>query len=308
MTLFYLAMYNFKIEINKNYVKLNEIPVNKEYRVNDSKHISFKDICNIIFNENKDKFISESLKVCEIKPSEDPYFSCKIGLAEYGNKRGVWDSEEDTEREPLEASDKVLEPFFFMFCTPYENNNEDGFFVIERKKSKPIIQKFKKMLKDKLKEINDNLRIEFTPHVPNELSIIVNEGIISEYIFTIYENEEDKIKREKLSTMKMTIREIEKKHPNNVDKQGLLDKVKQFFKNPHCIDNSFKMKVKHSDNQCATLDIDDMFNHKAFYLNITEDITTVHDNPTYDSMEETSKKYIKSNFEYYVKNNKSIFE
>ena len=195
-----------------------------------------------------------------------------------------------------------------MFCTPYENNNEDGFFVIERKKSKPIIQKFKKMLKDKLKEINDNLRIEFTPHVPNELSIIVNEGIISEYIFTIYENEEDKFKHEKLSTMKMTIREIEKKHPNNVDKQGLLDKVKQFIKDPRRIDNSFKMKVKHSDNQCATLDIDNMFNHKAFYLNITEDITTVHDNPTYDSMEETSKKYIKSNFEYYVKNNKNILE
>ena len=61
------------------------------------------------------------------------------------------------------------------------------------------------------------------------------------------------------------------------------------------------MKVKYSDNQDATLDIDDIFNHNAFYLKINEDITTIKDNPTYESMIETSEKYIKSNFQYYIK-------
>ena len=162
MTNFYLAMYHFKIKINKgDYLKLNEIPVTEKYRKNDSKYISFHELCDIIFKENENKFIHEDLKVCKVENSEDPFFHVSLGLAEYGNKRGVYDGEKDIELNPLKPKDKVLEPFFCMFCTPYDDNNKTGFFVIEKKKSKPIIDKFRKMFIKQLKEINEDLRIIF---------------------------------------------------------------------------------------------------------------------------------------------------
>lgn len=298
MTNFYLAMYNFKIKINKgDYLVLDQIPVNEEYRKdNGSKYLSFKEICNTIFK--KGEFVSEDLKVCKVQKSEDPFFHAKLGLAEYGNKRGLHDGENDIEKEPLDELDKVLEPFFFMFCTPADNN-ENGFFVIEKKKSKPIINEFKKMLNNKLREFNDELRVEFLPHTPNELDDVVNDGIVNEYIFTVYENESDSFEEENLSTIKIMMPALKRVHPNEVNKKNVLNRLQNFLKdiNP---DNKFKMKVNHSDNQEATLDIDDIFNHNALYLKINGEITTVKDNPTYDSMVEVSKKYIKSNFKYYI--------
>ena len=310
MTNFYLAMYNFKIKINKGeYLALDKIPVEEKYRKpNRSKYISFKDICNIIFKEGE--FSSEDLKVCEIKKeeTEKEFYHAKLGLAEYGNKRGLHDGENDIEKEPLGELDKVLEPFFFMFCAPLEENNKNGFFVIEKKKSKPIINVFRLMLNNKLRELNDELRIEFIPHTPNELDDVVNEGIVNEYIFTIYENESDDYDDENLSTIKIMMPALKRVHPNEVNKQKVIGRIKKVISdyNP---DNKFKMKVSHSDNQEATLDIDDIFNYNAFYLKINKDIETSKDNPTYDSMVEASKKYIKSNFQYYIdKEDKSKLE
>ena len=308
MTNFYLAMYNFKIKINKGeYLELGKIPVDDKYRKNkDSKYISFNDICKIIFKDGD--FVSDALKVCKLQKSEDPFFHAKLGLAEYGNKRGLHDGENDIEKEPLDELDKVLEPFFFMFCTPTEDNNENGFFVIEKKKSKPIINEFKKMLNNKLREINDEIRVEFLPHTPNELDDVVNDGIVNEYIFTVYENESDNFEEENLSTIKIMMPALKRVHPNEVNKKTVLNRLKNFLRdiNP---DNKFKMKVNHSDNQEATLDVDDIFNHNALYLKINSEITTVKDNPTYSSMVEVAEKYIKSNFKYYIdKENKSKLE
>lgn len=308
MTNFYLAMFNFKIKINKgDYLELDKIPVEEKYRKNkESKFISFRDICHEIFKEGD--FVSDSLKVCKLKKSQAPFYHAKLGLAEYGNKRGLHDGENDVEKEPLEELDKVLEPFFFMFCTPTEDSNKKGFFVIEKKKSKPIINEFRKMLNNKLREFNDDLRIEFVPHTPNELDDVVNDGIVNEYIFTVYENESDNFDEENLSTIKIIMPALKRVHPNDVNKNNVLNRLKNFLRdiNP---DNKFKMKVNHSDNQEATLDIDNMFNHNALYLKVNSEITTVKDNPTYDSMVEVSKKYIKSNFQYYIdKEDKSKLE
>lgn len=309
MTNFYLAMYNFKIKINKGeYLSLDDIPVTEKYQKNDSKYISFKEICQIIFKEGE--FSSEDLKVCEIKKeeTEDEFYHAKLGLAEYGNKRGVHDGENDIEKEPLDEFDKVLEPFFFIFCTPYEDNNKQGFFVIEKKKSKPIIDKFNKMFISKLREINDELRIIFTPHVPNELEEVVTDGIVKEYIFTIYENEKDNYEDKNLSTIKIVMPALKKVNPIDVNKNDVINRIKRVITNFNP-DNKFKMKVNHSDNQEATLDIDNMINHNALYLKVNGEITTVKDNPTYDSMVEVSKKYIKSNFQYYIdKDDKSKLE
>ena len=310
MTNFYLAMYNFKIKLNKgDYLELNKIPVIEEYRRHTgSNYISFRDVCDIIFKENCNKFVSEDLKVCKLKESADPFYHAKVGLAEYGNKRGLHDGENDVEMEPLDELDKVLEPFFFMFCAPLKENNKNGFFVIEKKKSKPIINVFRLMLNNKLRELNDDLRIEFIPHTPNELDDVVNEGIVNEYIFTIYENESDNYDDENLSTIKIMMPALKKVHPNEVNKQKVISRIKKVISdcNP---DNKFKMKVSHSDNQEATLDIDDIFNYNAFYLKINKDIKTSKDNPTYDSMVEVSTKYIKSNFQYYIdKEDKSKLE
>ena len=308
MTNFYLAMYNFKIRINKEeYLELDKIPVEDKYRTNNqSKYISFKEVCQEIFKEGN--FVSEDLKVCKVKESIDPFFHARLGLADYGNKRGLHDGENDIEKEPLDELDKVLEPFFFMFCTPYENNNKNGFFVIEKKKSKPIINAFRLMLNNKLRELNDGLRIDFIPHTPNELDDVVNEGIVNEYIFTIYENESDNFEEEQLSTIKIMMPALKKVHPNEVNKQSVIGRLKKFL-NEHNLDDKFKMKVSHSDNQEATLDIDDIFNYNAFYLKINKDIMTSKDNPTYDSMIVASEKYIKSNFQYYIdKEDKSKLE
>ena len=155
------------------------------------------------------------------------------------------------------------------------------------------------MLNNKLREFNDELRVEFLPHTPNELDDVVNDGIVNEYIFTVYENESDSFEEENLSTIKIMMPALKRVHPNEVNKKNVLNRLQNFLKdiNP---DNKFKMKVNHSDNQEATLDIDDIFNHNALYLKINGEITTVKDNPTYDSMVEVSKKYIKSNFKYYI--------
>lgn len=307
MTNFYLAMYNFKIKINKgDYLKLDEIPVDEKYRKNkNDRCISFSDICKIIFKEGD--FVSDDLKVCEIKQSNEPFFHAKLGLAEYGNKRGVHDGEHDIEKEPLNKLDKVLEPFFFMFCIPSDHDGT-GFFVIEKKKSKPIINEFKKMLNNQLREFNDALRVEYLSHNPNELDDVVNEGIVNEYIFTVYENSSDNYDDEQLSSIKILMPALKKVHPNEVNKIDVLTRLKNFLKgiNP---DNKFKMKINHSDNQEATLDIDDIFNHNAFYLKINGEIDTKNDNPTYDSMVIVSEKYIKSNFQYFIdKEDKSKLE
>ena len=69
------------------------------------------------------------------------------------------------------------------------------------------------------------------------------------------------------------------------------------------------MKVKHSDNQEVLLDIDNIFNYNTFYLDISEEIETSKNNPTYESMIEVCKKYIKSNFSYYLnQENKTLLE
>ncbi len=298
MTNFYLAMYNFKIKINKGeYLELDSIPVVEKYQKNNSKFLSFKDICNIIFEEKK--FVSEYLEVCKVKESENPFFHAKLGLAEYGNKRGLYDGENEIEMDPIEPNHKVLEPFFFMFCTPFENNNKKGFFVIEKKKSKPIIEKFNKMIIKQLKEINSELRIIFEAHVPNELNQVVTDGVVKEFVFTIYENEKDKFDEKKLSKIKLTMPALKKVSPIDVDENSIISRAKNFVNNIN-LDNKFKMKVGHGDNQEVTLDIDDLFNPSGFYLRINEEIDTVNDNPKYDSMVEVSKKYIKSNFQYYI--------
>ena len=308
MTNFYLAMYNFKIKINKGeYLELDKIPVEENYRKNNgSKYISFKDICKIIFKEKE--FVSEDLEVCKVEESEDPFFHAKLGLAEYGNKRGLYDGENEIEMDPIEQNHKVLEPFFFMFCMPSENNNKNGFFVIEKKKSKPIIKKFNKMIINQLKEINSELRIIFESHVPNELNQVVTDGIVKEFVFTIYENEKDKFDEKNLSKIKLTMPALKKISPIDVDENSVINRAKSFVNNIN-LDNKFKMKVGHGNNQEVTLDIEELFNPNVFYLRINEEITTVNDNPKYDSMVEVSKKYIKSNFQYYIdKEDKSKLE
>lgn len=299
MTNFYLAMYNFKIKINKgSYLELNKIPVEKEYRkTENSKYLTFRDICEIIFEENK--FLSEDLKVCAVKKSEEPFFHAQLGLAEYGNKRGLHDAKNDVSLPPLESTDKVLEPFFFMFCTPFENNNINGFLVIEKKKSKPIIDRFNKMIVDKLKEINPQLRMIPIPHNPKELEDVVTDGVVKEYVFTIYENESDEFNEKTLTKIKVNAPVIEKISPIEVDKNKVFDKFKKVIN--FLNDTKFQMKVSHSDNQEVTLDIDDMINHKVFHLKINDEISTVNDNPTYESMIKVGEKYTESNFDYYVR-------
>ena len=219
--------------------------------------------------------------------------------AENGDERGLYDAKNNVEREPLQQLDKVLEPFFFMFSIPLERGNYKAFLAIEKKKSKPIMYTFREMFNQKIKLFNENLRIYITPHNPLELEDIVNEGIVSEYYFTIYENDKNRFEDRELSQVKITLPSLKKLHPTEIHKQNVVDRIKKLLKN-FDPDTKINMKVKHSGDQEVSLDIDDIFNYNTFYLEITKEIETFKDNPTYDSMIIVCKKYIKSNFSYYV--------
>lgn len=292
-------MYNIDLKLNGKKLALDRIPVNKEYRESNSKYLSFKNICEKIFDMNNG-FIHDGLRVEEVKTEDDEdYFHCQLGLAEWGNERGLYDAKHNIERDPLQQLDKVLEPFFCMFSIPLEKGNDKAFLVIEKKKSKPIMKSFREMFNDKIKEFNEELRIHIVPHNPLELEDIVNDGIVSEYYFSIYENDEDKFEDKELSLIKISIPSLERIHPTDVNKNKVVSRIKNFLKkfDP---DTKIKMKVKHSENQEVSLDIDNIFNYDTFYLDITKEIETSKDNPTYDSMVGVCKKYIKSNFSYYV--------
>ena len=136
----------------------------------------------------------------------------------------------------------------------------------------------------------------------------MTDGIVKDYIFTIYENENDNFDEKKLTKMKFIMPAIEKVSPNDVEEGHIISRANKFLKNS-LFDNKFQMKVAHGDKQEVTLDIEDLLNPKGFYLRINEEIDTVNDNPTYESMVKVSEKYIKSNFRYYVdKDDKSILE
>lgn len=301
MTKFYLAMYTVELKINKKIVPLGKIPVNKGY-------LSFRDICENIFKEGN--FIHDSIKVNKIKEESDDktFFHCQLELAEYGNERGLYDSEKDIEKDKIKELDKVLEPFFLMFALPSKNDYNKGFLVIEKKKSKPIMSHFREMFNEKLKEFNNELRIFIRPHNPLELEDIINEGIVSEYSFSIYENDYNKFEDKNSAQIKISLPSLRRVHPTDVDKSKIISRIEKFLSYFNR-DTKINMKVKHSDNQEVLLDIEDIFNYRTFYLDISEEIETSKNNPTYESMIEVCKKYIKSNFSYYLnQENKSLLE
>ena len=301
MSKFYLAMYTINLKINRKILPLGKIPV-------DGKDLSFRDICENIFKEGE--FIHDSIKVNKVKEESDDktFFHCQLELAEYGNERGLYDSEKDIEKDKIKELDKVLEPFFFMFALPSEDDCNKGFLVIEKKKSKPIMSHFRKMFNEKLKEFNNELRIYIEPHNPLELEDIINEGIVSEYTFSIYENDYNKFEDKTPSKIKISLPSLRRVHPTDVDKRKIIIRIEKILSHFNR-DTKINMKVKHSDNQEVLLDIDNIFNYNTFYLDISEEIETSKNNPTYESMIEVCKKYIKSNFSYYLnQENKSLLE
>lgn len=301
MSKFYLAMYTINLKINRKILPLGKIPV-------DGKDLSFRDICENIFKEGE--FIHDSIKVNKVKEESDDktFFHCQLELAEYGNERGLYDSEKDIEKDKIKELDKVLEPFFFMFALPSEDDCNKGFLVIEKKKSKPIMGHFRKMFNEKLKEFNNELRIYIEPHNPLELEDIINEGIVSEYTFSIYENDYNKFEDKTPSKIKISLPSLRRVHPTDVDKSKIISRIEKILSHFNR-DTKINMKVKHSDNQEVLLDIDNIFNYNTFYLDISEEIETSKNNPTYESMIEVCKKYIKSNFSYYLnQENKTLLE
>lgn len=195
-----------------------------------------------------------------------------------------------------------------MFALPSKNDYNKGFLVIEKKKSKPIMSHFREMFNEKLKEFNNELRIFIRPHNPLELEDIINEGIVSEYSFSIYENDYNKFEDKNSAQIKISLPSLRRVHPTDVDKSKIISRIEKFLSYFNR-DTKINMKVKHSDNQEVLLDIEDIFNYRTFYLDISEEIETSKNNPTYESMIEVCKKYIKSNFSYYLnQENKSLLE
>ena len=301
-TKIYFAMYKFNIRyknkkrIEKNYMQFDSIKREDE-------NLNLMDFFENIFPKNK--FIYDNLRVTETLEinNEEHYISGLINLGEYGNVRNIYNKTDGEFKEKVEENDVVCEPFFFRMTIPPDSN--EGFLILEKKKSKPFTRSFFDCLKEKIKkEYNDFIRFDFIHVIPLEAEPLFNNSDVVEFIFVENEKNSQKFGNSQINFEKKKIIWDVRKNKfklEDVKSENFLTDLKTIFKNyvPYA-------KVKQESKREMIVNLEDIFENKIFYLQL-ENIKWGDDkNPKYEYLNKLAEKYTKSNFSYCI-NKRSIF-
>lgn len=298
MTNIYFSMYQFHIrqkyskKIEENYLNFNKIFKNED--------LTLMDIFHKIYVENR--FIHDKLRVTNQLDFNDENNSVSglLNLGEYGNLRKIFNRNDEEWEDEIDENKIVCEPFFFRFYIPKESNL--GFLVLEKKKSKPFTSVFFDSLKLFIKENFDgSLVFDFVPVIPCEVEPLFDNSDVVEFIYI--KNEENK---ENFGDNQVTV--SRKKITYDVRKNNL--KLKQ-IREKKFLNNIRQKNSNHTifanikqNNKISIVNLDDIFENKMVYLDITEELDWEDGNPQYECIKNLAEHYTSTNFN----NNGSIFD
>lgn len=301
MTNIYFVMYNFRIrrkhtpKLEENYLTFDEI-------INEDLNLTFRDIIKDIFLENT--FINDNLRVTNQLDFDDENgtYSGLLDLGEYGNLRKVFNREDDGWEDEIDENKIVCDPFLFRFDLPH--NLTEGFLVLEKKKSKPFTTTFFNSIEAKIKDdFNNCISVDRVHVIPLEAEPLFNNSDVLEFIFI--KNEEDPEAfgdNQVIVSKRKLVWDVKNNNLNlnQVKEENYVNTLKQHMPNFEIF-----AKTKWQDGKISTVNLEDIYENKMFYLDITEELDWENGNPQYERIKNLAEHYSSTNFYHDERN---VFE
>ncbi len=288
----YFAMYNFRIRRKHtkkregNYLTFDEI-------INPHVNCNFREILNNIFIENT--FINDNLRVTDRLDFENnnESFTGLLDLGEYGNLRKVFNREDEDWTDEIDENKIVCDSFLFRFTLPH--GLTEGFIILEKKKSKPFTTSFFSTIKNKIKDdFEDCISIDVEHVIPLEAEPFFKGSDVLEFIFINNEENPNAFADNQITFSKSKLT-LDVRNNNlrlhQVTDEGFIHYLKQHMSNPDIF-----AKIKRPDNKVATVNLEDIYENKMFYLDITDELNWEEENPQYQRIKSLAEKYTQSNF------------
>lgn len=293
MTNVYFAMYKFKIrrkgarKTEKNYLTFDTQLHN---------NLTLMEIIREIFVENT--FVHDNLRVTDQIDFNDTLNSITglLDLGEYGNLRKVFNRDDENWKDEIDENKIVCDPFLFRIEMPLDT--DEGFITLEKKKSRPFTTTFFKCIKEKIKDnYGDCISIDTAHVIPRESETLFNDCEILEFIFIRnQENKEPMGDNPFPFTKSKLILDVRNNdfHLNHVKKESFLNYLQS--KIP---DSNIFAKIRRNDNKQTTVNLEDIYENKILYLDITDKLEWKDGNPEYNSIRHLAEYYTRTNYDYH---------
>lgn len=296
----YFAMYKFRIRRKHTAIQENNY-LTFDQIINEKVNLNFRNILRNIFVENS--FINDNLRVTNQLDfdNDNGSFAGLLDLGEYGNLRKVFNREDENFAYEIDENKIVCDPFLFRFDIPFDST--EGFLILEKKKSRPFTTTFFKTIKSKIKEdYEDCISIDVEHVIPLEAEPLFNGSEVLEFIFVNNEENPDPFgDNQVLVSRRKLVLDVRNNdyRLSQVTEEGFINNLKQHLEN-HII----FAKTKRPDNKISTVNLEDIYENKMFYLDITEELDWEDGNPQYESIKNLAEHYTLTNFHHEV----NIFE
>ena len=293
MTNVYFVMYKFKIrrkgarKTEENYLTF-DTPIHN--------NLTLMTILREIFVENT--FVHDNLRVTDQIHFNEEQNSLTglLDLGEYGNLRKVFNRDDEEWQDEIDENKIVCDPFLFRIEMPLDTN--EGFIILEKKKSRPFTTTFFKCIKEKIKEnYGDCLSIDTAHVIPREAEPLFDNCEVLEFIFIRnQENEEPMGDNQFPFTKSKLILDVRNNdfHLNHVQEEGFLTNLQSRLP-----DSNIFAKLRRNDNKQTTVNLEDIYENKMLYLDITEELEWEDGNPEYNRIRQLAEHYTRTNYDYH---------
>jgi hypothetical protein len=293
MTNVYFAMYKFKVrrkgtrKTEENYLTF-DTPLHN--------NLTLMDIIREIFVENT--FVHDNLRVTNQIDFDEELNSLTglLDLGEYGNLRKVFNRDDEDWEDEIDENKIVCDPFLFRIEMPQDTN--EGFITLEKKKSRPFTTTFFKCIKEKIKEdYEDCISIDTAHIIPREAEPLFNNSEVLEFIFIKNQENEEQTGDNQLQFRRSKL--ILDVRNNNfvlthVREEGFLNTLKTMIP-----DSIIYAKINRQDDKQTTVNLEDIYENKMFYLDITDELNWEDGNPEYNRIKLLAEYYTRTNFDYH---------
>lgn len=289
----YFAMYKFKIR-RKGLRKTEENYLTFDTPIHNN--LTLMTILREIFVENT--FVHDNLRVTDQIDFDEESNSLTglLDLGEYGNLRKVFNRDDENWRDEIDENKIVCDPFLFRIEMPLDTN--EGFIILEKKKSRPFTTTFFKCIKEKIKnDYGDCISIDTAHVIPREAEPLFNNCEVLEFIFIRnQENEEPTGDNQFPFTKSKLILDISNNNYrlNQVKEEGFLNNLKGIIPGSDVL-----AKIRRNDNKKTTVNLEDIYENKMFYLDITEELEWENGNPQYERIRRLAEHYTLTNYDYH---------
>lgn len=293
MTNVYFAMYKFKIR-RKGVRKTEENYLTFDTPLHNN--LTLMDIIREIFVENT--FVHDNLRATNQIDFNEELNSLTglLDLGEYGNLRKVFNRDDEDWEDEIDENKIVCDPFLFRIEMPQDTN--EGFITLEKKKSRPFTTTFFKCIKEKIKEdYGDCISIDSVHVIPREAEPLFNNSEVLEFIFIKnQENEEPTGDNQLTFTRSKLILDVRDNdfRLTHVKEEGFINTLKTMIPN-----SIIHAKINRQDDKQTTVNLEDIYENKMFYLDITEELDWEDGNPEYNRIKQLAEYYTRTNFDYH---------